>query len=174
MIYLKITARYKILSMDPERFPILQKEAELDACKLEIGVQETTEAVCSRLEPLLESIQKSIPTEQLPARPLRPNPQQEVEISEPEKNSVSRFVHAAMYLSGGLCVLAGAFFFYNKPDPRPISVNPAIVERIPSTIHFKQEAGKNFAWEGTGDPESNIGRWVQITFEQHPGDTADK
>ena len=159
--YKSIIKRYRIIGQDPDRFPILKKEASLDAWKIELGVKETTEAVCSRLEPLLKSIQSPVvPKVRSASKPLTRH-----------KYFYDRIrawvdVSKAVVLLAAITFAAGAFLLYLRPIQIP-SPHPVILERLPATVYYQSFNGVNLFWEGNGLPNTSNGRWVKMAIIKH-------
>lgn len=162
--YRSILKQYRITGQDPERLPILKKEAELDAWKLELGVRETTEAVCSRLEPLLKSLQSPvIPKVGSASKPARASTRPK---SFYERIRAWVDVTEVVRLLTAITFAAGAFLLYLRPIEIP-SPRPVIIERLPGAVYYQPVNGVNLFWEGKGLPNTTDGRWVKMAIIKH-------
>lgn len=145
--------RYRSIGQDPERFPILRKESELDAWRLELGIRETSEAVCQRLEPLIKSLQ--FPTPPKPTENAKkPIPAKK----EPVRRSKAQHFRHFIALSYVPAVLSSGLIGFSIGQAQ--QGTPVVIDRVPPQIYLYREGVNAWLWEGTGDPAKDDGRWI--------------
>lgn len=153
-LYNELIKRWRIIGQDPDRIPIIKKESDLDAWRLELGIRETTTAVCERLEPLIKSLQ--IPKSPEQTRNTKKTGQKL--FSGTRGQFVTRFITVfSPYMSVFVCsTLVGMVIGATIQ-------RPAVIYRVPPQIYLYRKGAEVWVWESYADSVNKDGRWVPTT-----------
>ena len=180
MLYRGIVLRYQRLGQDPNRFPVLLKEAEMTAFLVDTTVAETVKATCEQLTPHLKDIEKSLLPLLLPSKGGAKEMNDffaNVAAGEGKKTDGPDGQGGIVAMAGNPWAWLGVIGWLTAGAiatcatialSRPVAVQappvpaPIVIEhfRIPPATYYRQREGQMEAWEGDGAPESGNGRWV--------------